>query len=61
MSDISKALHWAAAILLLALGNAAGLIDDKTAGTMFVVLPVMAVIALNRGRGCRLPWRRAGA
>jgi hypothetical protein len=49
MNDIAKGLCWGAAIVLLAVGNYLGLIDDKTAGTLFVVLPVTAVITMRGG------------
>ena len=57
MNTLPKALCWAGAILLNAAGNYFGLIDDKTAETLFVVLPIVAVISLNRGSECRW-WRR---
>ena len=59
MSTISRAARWAAAILLLAIGNAAGLIADDAAQVLFCVLPVIALISLGRGR-C-LPGREQGA
>lgn len=57
MNTISKALCWAAAILLNAAGNYFGLIDDKAAETLFIVLPIAAVVSLGAGNECRL-WRR---
>ena len=57
MTNIYKGLIWAGAILLNALGNYFGLIEDDTAGTMFVLLPVLAVLSLNGGTQC-LPRRR---
>jgi hypothetical protein len=51
MSNVYKGLCWAAAILLNALGNYLGYIDDNTAQTLFVVLPVIAVISI-RDRRC---------
>ncbi len=56
MASIRRALPWAAAILLNAAGNYLGLIDDKTAGTLFIVLPIIAVVSLGYGCGCG--WRR---
>jgi hypothetical protein len=58
MDKITKGLCWAGAILLLAAGNYFGLVDDKTAGTLFIVLPIVAVLSLGGGRQCRV-WRRA--
>jgi hypothetical protein len=59
MDKIAKGLCWAGALLLLAAGNYFGLVDDKTAGTLFIVLPVVAVVSLGSGCGCGL-WRRTG-
>lgn len=50
MTAIFKGLCWAGSIILLAIGNAAGLVDDQTAGTLFVVLPAVALMTL-RGHG----------
>ena len=58
MDKMTKGLCWAGAILLLAASNYFGLVDDKTAGTLFIVLPLVAVLSLGGGCGCRL-WRRA--
>jgi hypothetical protein len=57
MNILTKALCWAAAILLNALGNYLGLIDDKTSGTLFIVLPIVAVMSLRGIDGCSL-WRQ---
>ena len=57
MTTIHKGICWAAAILLNAVGNYFGLIDDKTAETLFIVLPIVAVLSLGAGSDCRL-WRR---
>ena len=61
MSNIVKALCWAAAILLVALGNASGLIADSSANTMFAILPALAVISLSGPRACRPTRRGTGA
>jgi hypothetical protein len=58
MTSLKSGLCWAAAILLNAVGNWFGLIDDKTAETLFIVLPIVAVITMGAGCGCR-PWRRS--
>jgi hypothetical protein len=57
MTSLKTGLCWGAAILLNAAGNYFGLIDDKTAETLFIVLPAVAVITMGAGCGCR-PWRR---
>ena len=47
MNTFSKALCWAGSLILLALGNAAGLVDDAAASTLFVVTwPIMLLTAL---------------
>lgn len=46
MKTIFKSLCWAAAIILVALGNAFGAIDDGTARTLFIVLPILMVLTL---------------
>jgi hypothetical protein len=58
MTSIKRSLPWAAAILLNAVGNYVGLIDDKTAETLFIVLPIIAVVSL--GHGCACGWWRRG-
>jgi len=58
MTNIQKALCWGGAILLNAIGNVYGLIDDTTAQTLFIVLPIFAVWALKGGT-CRLVRRGA--
>jgi hypothetical protein len=56
MPNIKNGLCWGAAILLNAAGNYFGLIDDKTAETLFIVLPAVAVITM--GSGCGRAWRQ---
>jgi hypothetical protein len=43
MSTTKKSLCWAAALILLAVANATGLIADKDAQTMFAVIPALWV------------------
>lgn len=57
MTSLKSGLCWGGAILLNAAGNYTGLIDDKTAETLFIVLPIVAVFSLGRGCNGRL-WRR---
>lgn len=52
MKTIIKGLCWAAAIILTAIGNALGLIEDATARTLFIVLPILAIIALGSAARC---------
>ena len=52
-----KPLLWAAALVLLAMGNRFGLVADDVADTLFIVLPLLAVLSL-RGGLCCLPRRR---
>ncbi|RPF71799.1 hypothetical protein [Aurantiacibacter spongiae] len=59
MTTIRKALPWAAAMILLALGVRAGIVDRDAARTMFVILPALAWISIS-GRSCRPSFRRAG-
>jgi hypothetical protein len=59
MTSLKSGLCWGAAIVLNAAGNRFGLIDDKTAETLFIVLPIVAVFSLGRGCECGW-WRRAG-
>lgn len=58
MTSISKSLCWAGMLIALAAANAAGLIADKDATTMFAVIPALW-IATGGLRGCI--WRKAGA
>lgn len=52
MRAIFTGLCWGAALLMLGLGNRLGLIADETATMLFAILPVLAVIAIGRGRSC---------
>ena len=61
MSKIAKGACWALAILLVAIGNRLGLIGDRTANVLFIVLPIAAVTSLNRAEQCEPLRRGAGA
>jgi hypothetical protein len=50
-----RALIWALAILGLAVLCRVGLIDDGTAQTVIITLPVLAVISLNAPIRCTDP------
>ena len=53
MTIIRQALLWAFAILLIALAGAAGLIPERTAGSLVTILPlVMVAIIAGRRRPC---------
>lgn len=58
MNKIVRGLCWAVALLLLAAGNYLGLIDDKSAQTLFIVMPMVAVLSIGGKCACS-PWRRA--
>jgi len=58
MNPIFKAVCWAAVILLLALGNAAGLVADSSARVMFTVLPIVAWMSLSGKGSCDALSRR---
>lgn len=58
MTNIYKGLCWATAILFLAVGNWMGWIEDSAAQTMFMVIPIIAVLSLRDQIGCRLFARR---
>jgi len=58
MPRLKKALCWVAPILLIAFGNRWGLIDDDSAQTMFIVLPIVALLALRGETACWVgKWR----
>ncbi|WP_340587464.1 hypothetical protein [Erythrobacter alti] len=52
MHPITKALVWAGAIILFALLAASGLVENETARTMLIILPVLAWTTLGNARGC---------
>ena len=58
MPDIAKGICWGGAIILLATGNYLGLIDDRTAQTMFIILPGLAVATINGSCFTRRQARR---
>jgi len=49
-----KALCWAAAIILVALGGASGLMEKNTVVTLTTILPLLAWMSIS-GRTCCLP------
>jgi len=51
-----KALCWAAAIILVALGGASGLMEKNTVVTLTTILPLLAWMSIS-GRTCCLPRR----
>lgn len=54
MSYLAKSLYWSSAMILLAIGNAAGWVSDASATTMFAILPVLAILSLSGQAGCFL-------
>jgi len=59
MSNIVKALIWAAAILIVALLKSRGLISVESAQTLFIVLPILAVLSLRGSGSGRCSWKAA--
>lgn len=55
MTQITKALCWAAILIALALANKFGLIADKDAAVMFAIIPAMWIAMTSRdgARSCR--------
>jgi hypothetical protein len=60
MSNIVKALIWAAAILIVALLRSRGLIAEDTAKLFMFLLPILAVLSLSRS-GSGTCGRRAAS
>jgi|EndMetStandDraft_4_1072995.scaffolds.fasta_scaffold1817564_2 hypothetical protein len=59
MTSVARALPWAIAMILIAAGEAYGLIDRDGAATMLAILPGLAVVtSVLRNRAC---FRRSGA
>jgi hypothetical protein len=49
MLTVSRSLCWAASLILLAVGNATGLVSDSSATTMFAVIPALWVATIFGG------------
>ncbi len=61
MTAIARAIPWAVAMVLIAVGKAYGLVAPASAQTMFVILPGLAVVTMNRQGSCRIfHWRHGG-
>jgi hypothetical protein len=54
MNTIAKALCWAAAMLLLALGDRAGILEHGTVVTLITIMPVLAWLSITGRMGCSL-------
>jgi hypothetical protein len=54
MNTITKALCWAAAMLFLALGDRAGVLEHGTVVTLITIIPILAWMSIT-GRTCCLP------
>lgn len=50
MTILFKALCWAAALILLAVGARLGVVSERAMRTLMIVLPIVAVLALRGGR-----------
>jgi hypothetical protein len=55
MNTITKALCWAAAMLFLALGDRAGILEHGTVVTLITIIPVLAWMSITGRMGCSLP------
>jgi hypothetical protein len=54
MPNMLKAIPWALAIVMVAIGGRAGIIDDATGRTMLAVLPILGALSLRAAGKCRL-------
>lgn len=52
MNAILRAIPWAVAMLLIAVGKAYGLVEPRTAVTMFAILPGLMVATMPRQGRC---------
>jgi hypothetical protein len=55
MSNIAKGCLRALALLLIALGQRLGLLDGASAGTLRIVVPMLALLSMRGERGCAGP------
>lgn len=51
MTDVQKAVLWAATMLALALGAAGGFIETESAMALIAVIPAIAITTM-RSKGC---------
>ena len=58
MTRINKALCWGTVIIVTALASRFGVIDNGSATTLLIVLPIASWMALT-GRACCPLWGRA--
>lgn len=58
MPAIARALPWAIAMLLLAVGEAYGFVAAKDAQTMYIILPILALLSIIRPNRCATIFRR---
>jgi hypothetical protein len=59
MNTFAKALCWAGAMLLLALGDRAGILEHGTVVTLITIIPVLAWLSITGRMGCSLIKREA--
>ena len=52
MNAVARAVPWAIAMILIAVGKSYGLVAPATAQTMFIILPGLAVATANRQGSC---------
>lgn len=52
MNSISKALGWAAAMLLVAIGGRTGLMDQGAVTTLITIIPLLAWMSIHGQANC---------
>ncbi|MGZ5795049.1 MAG: hypothetical protein ACXWI4_10870 [Croceibacterium sp.] len=52
MNSISKALGWAAAMLFVAIGGRAGLMDQGAVTTLITIIPLLAWMSIRGRANC---------
>ena len=52
MNDIARALPWGIAMIALAIGRNYGFVDANATDTLFIILPILAMLAVT-GRSSR--------
>lgn len=57
MSTVTKAIIWAAAIIIFAILAATGLVEEDMARTMLIILPILAWTTISGQWSCRLCLR----
>ena len=52
MKQYFMPLYWAAAMIVMAVGARLGWVDRDAAMTLLLVMPVLAVVTMQRGGSC---------